>query len=171
MSKADYLVMLNNDTQVTAGWLQTLMNHLRTDSTIGMIGPVTNNIGNEARIKIRYQNSSDMHRKARRYTLAHAGELLSMRTLAFFCVMLHRTVYEQVGPLDEAFGLGFFEDDDYCRRVEKAGLRLVCAEDVFIHHELSASFNKLGKDRQALLEKNRKIYEAKWGHWMPHRRR
>lgn len=170
-ARADYLVMLNNDTQVTADWLMTMVNHLRFDKTIGMLGPVTNNIGNEAKIKIRYQNSADMHRKARRYTLAHAGQLLPIRTLAFFCVMLPRTVYEQVGPLDEAFGLGFFEDDDYCRRVEKTGLRLMCAEDVFIHHELSASFNKLGKDRQALLEKNRKIYEAKWGPWTPHRRR
>jgi GT2 family glycosyltransferase len=163
--------MLNNDTQVTSGWLQTLINHLRSDKSIGMIGPVTNNIGNEACIKIRYQNAAKMHHKSRKYSLDHMGELLPIRTLAFFCVMLPRSVYEIVGPLDEAFGRGFFEDDDYCRRIDKAGLRLVCAEDVFIHHELSASFNKLGKERQALLEKNRKIYEAKWGPWIPHRRR
>ncbi len=171
LARGDYLVMLNNDTEVTAGWIQTLMNHLRCDPTIGMIGPVTNNIGNEARIKIRYDDSRDMQRKARKYTLSHLGEVFAIRTLAFFCVMLARRVYETVGPLDEVFGLGFFEDDDYCRRVEQAGWRLVCAEDAFVHHALSASFNKLGSGRQALLEKNRVIYEAKWGPWIPHKRR
>jgi len=103
--------------------------------------------------------------------LQHLGETFSIRTLAFFCVMMPRKVYEQVGPLDEAYGLGFYEDDDYCRRVEQAGWRLECAEDVFIHHHLSASFNKLGKGRKELLERNRKIYEAKWGAWVPHRQR
>ncbi|MBV5328974.1 MAG: methyltransferase domain-containing protein, partial [Chlorobium sp.] len=76
---------------------------------------------------------------------------------------------ESVGELDEVFGRGFFEDDDYCRRIEHLGLRVVCAEDVFIHHQLSASFNQLKQqDRQKLFEDNRKIYEAKWGEWVPH---
>jgi GT2 family glycosyltransferase len=112
-----------------------------------------------------------MQRKARRYTLAHMGELRSMRTLAFFCVMFPRRVYEHVGPLDEDFGLGFFEDDDYCRRIEQAGWRIMCAEDVFVHHHLSASFGKLGKGRGELLKMNQKIYEAKWGPWTPHKYR
>lgn len=171
LANGEYLVLLNNDTEVTPGWLRTLMNHLRADATLGMVGPVTNNIGNEARIKLRYAGSDEMRRKARAYTLNHMGELFPIRTLAFFCVMIPRYVYETVGPLDEAFGIGFFEDDDYCRRVEQAGWRLACAEDVFIHHHLSASFNKLGKGRQELLEKNRKIYEAKWGPWISHKQR
>jgi len=171
MARGEYIVLLNNDTEVTAGWLRTLMSHLRTDSALGLVGPVTNNIGNEARIRINYANNEEMRRKAKAYTLQHLGETFSIRTLAFFCVMMPRKVYEQVGPLDEAYGLGFYEDDDYCRRVEQAGWRLECAEDVFIHHHLSASFNKLGKGRKELLERNRKIYEAKWGAWVPHRQR
>ena len=171
IAQGEYVVLLNNDTEVTPGWLRTLMNHFRLDETLGLVGPVTNNIGNEARIKISYKNSEEMREKARIYTMQHVGETFPIRTLAFFCVMMPRRVYERVGPLDEAFGRGFFEDDDYCRRVEQAGWRLECAEDVFIHHHLSASFNKLGKERQELLERNRKIYEAKWGPWLPHKYR
>ncbi|MGI8559866.1 MAG: glycosyltransferase family 2 protein [Luteimonas sp.] len=71
--------------------------------------------------------------------------------------------------MDEAFGIGFFQDDDYCRRVEQAGFTIACAEDVFIHQHLSASFEKLGADhKQSLFEQNRIIYEAKWGEWKPH---
>lgn len=168
----DYLVMLNNDTCVTSGWVKTLFSHCQRDNSIGLIGPVTNNIGNEAKIDIQYKSMSDMHTEASSYTLCHVGQLYPLNTAAFFCVMISRDTFDLVGYLDEDFGRGFFEDDDYCRRIEKNGLRIVCAEDVFIHHNLSASFNKLNdKVRQELFEKNKKIYEKKWGAWMPHRYR
>jgi GT2 family glycosyltransferase/glycosyltransferase involved in cell wall biosynthesis len=171
IARGEYLVLLNNDTEVTQGWLPTLMGHLRRDPELGIVGPVTDNIGNEAKIVLRYKDAAEMYGMARRYTLAHMGERFPMRTLAFFCVMLPRRVYESVGPLDESYGLGFFEDDDYCRRIKQAGWRIACAEDVFVHHHLSASFGKLGKGRQKLMENNRRIYEAKWGPWIPHKYR
>lgn len=165
----DYLALLNNDTCVTPGWIRTLVHHLKRDPTIGLIGPVTNNIGNEAKIDISYSNMEEMHGKAFAYTRRHIGGQFRLRTAAFFCVMMPRTTYNLVGCLDEVFGLGFFEDDDYCRRIEKAGLEIVCAEDVFIHHHLSASFDKLTNgERSRLFDKNRAIYESKWGKWAPH---
>lgn len=169
IASGDYLVMLNNDTYVTPGWILTLSRHLRRDKTLGLIGPVTNNIGNEAKIDIAYEDMTGMLIKSAAYTNRHVGQVYPLRTAAFFCVMMSRETYAAVGPLDEVFGRGFFEDDDYCRRIEAHGLRVVCAEDVFIHHELSASFNKLKqKDRQKLFEENKKIYEAKWGEWIHH---
>jgi GT2 family glycosyltransferase len=172
VADGDYLVMLNNDTHVTPGWIATLVGHLRRNGTLGMIGPVTNNIGNEARIDIRYDDMDGMLQAAGEYTARHVGQLTPLRTAAFFCVMLRREVYEKVGPLDEAFGIGFFEDDDYCRRVDQAGWSIACAEDVFVHHQLSASFNKLKQERRAkLFEQNKALYEKKWGPWEPHRYR
>ncbi|RAN77081.1 hypothetical protein B5P43_20415 [Bacillus sp. SRB_336] len=169
VATGEYLVMLNNDTYVTPGWVATLVWHLRRNEQLGMLGPVTNNIGNEARIDIHYADMDGMLLAAGSYTRRHAGRLTPLRTAAFFCVMLRRSVYEKVGPLDEVFGVGFFEDDDYCRRVEQAGWSIACADDVFIHHNLSASFNKLKQEtRQALFEKNKATYEAKWGKWVPH---
>jgi GT2 family glycosyltransferase/glycosyltransferase involved in cell wall biosynthesis len=165
----DYLVMLNNDTYVTPGWIATLVAHLRRSKQLGMLGPVTNNIGNEARIEISYDGMDEMLERAADYTTRHAGQLTALRTAAFFCVMLPRHVHEKVGSLDEAFGIGFFEDDDYCRRVEQAGWTIACADDVFVHHNLSASFNKLKQEtRQALFDQNKVIYEQKWGAWVPH---
>ena len=46
---------------------------------------------------------------------------------------------------------------------------MACAEDVFVHHHLSASFDKLKQEhRKELFERNKAIYEAKWGEWVPH---
>ncbi len=169
VSSGEYLVLLNNDTYVTPGWIRTLVRHLQRDKTIGLIGPVTNNIGNEAKIDIAYDSMDEMRLKSAAYTRRRIGQTYPLRTAAFFCVMMPRATYERVGTLDEAFGRGFFEDDDYCRRVEQIGLSIACAEDVFIHHHLSASFNKLrSADRQALFEQNKATYESKWGTWTPH---
>jgi GT2 family glycosyltransferase len=165
----EYLVMLNNDTYVTHGWVRSLCAHLRRDPTLGIVGPVTNNIGNEAKLDLAYDDIVQMHRVVGEYTRAHPGREIALRTAAFFCVALPRHVFERVGELDEAFGVGFFEDDDYCRRVELAGWRVACAEDVFVHHHLSASFDQLKAEaKKKLFEANKAIYEAKWGAWEPH---
>ncbi len=165
----EVLVMLNNDTYATPGWVRGLCNHLRRDPGLGLVGPVTNNIGNEAKLDIAYPDMVEMIHLSGQHTRRHAGRRLEIPTVAFFCVAMPRAVYERVGGLDEAFGVGFFEDDDYCRRVAQAGWRVACADDVFVHHHLSASFDKLKAEaKQALFERNKAIFEAKWGPWAPH---
>lgn len=172
VATGDYLVILNNDTVVTRGWAWRLVNHLRNNPQIGIVGPLTNNIGNEARVKTHYSTPAEMHVEAECITEANLGRWFELDTVAFFCAMLPRSTYETCGPLCEDYGVGFFEDDDYCRQVQKAGLTVACAEDAFVHHHLSASFDKLGAERKrALFEANRLIYEAKWGKWVPHQYR
>ncbi len=171
-ASGEYLVVLNNDTVVTRGWVRTLVNHMRRVPQIGLLGPITNNIGNEARVETRYASVDDMPAEAEALTLANAGLRMPLRTAAFFCVMLRRAVYAQIGGLSEDYGLGFFEDDDYCRRAEAAGWQIACADDVFVHHELSASFGKMAQDkRRELFERNLAVYESRWGKWEPHRYR
>jgi GT2 family glycosyltransferase/glycosyltransferase involved in cell wall biosynthesis len=168
-ANGDYLILLNNDTYVTPHWVGTMVKHLMRNPDIGILGPVTNNIGNEARVEIHYADMDEMKRAAAAYTSRRMGKLLDLDTVAFFCVAMPRSTYERVGAMDEAFGVGFFEDDDYCRRVQAAGLRVVCADDVFVHHHLSASFDALkAEKKQELFERNKAIYEAKWGPWKPH---
>ncbi|SIQ21785.1 glycosyltransferase [Aeromonas veronii] len=168
----EYIVILNNDTYVTEGWIHGLVRGLRRNPSLGLVGPVTNNIGNEAKININYSDMEQMAIAAREYTRTHAGEVYPVRAAAFFCVMFSRIVYEKVGPMEERFGVGFFEDDDYCNRVREAGYDVAVIEDVFVHHHLSASFNKLkAEKKQELFDRNKKIYEDKWGNWIPHKYR
>ena len=171
-ANGDCLIILNNDTYVTPGWMLDLVRHLRKRPELGLVGPVTNNIGNEAKIDIHYADMMQMQKAAWQYTSKHAGEELETTALAFFCAAMPRSVYETVGGLDERFGLGFFEDDDYCNRVRQAGFKTAVAEDVFVHHHLSASFDQMDQQRrQALFERNKALYEEKWGPWTPHRYR
>ena len=53
-----------------------------------------------------------------------------------------------------------------------AGFDIAIADDVFVHHHLSASFDQLKEEeRDALFERNKKIFEKKWGAWKPHQYR
>jgi GT2 family glycosyltransferase len=165
----DYLVILNNDTCLTEGWAGTLLAHFRTDPKLGILGPVTNSCGNESVVYIgEYGNMEDMAILARRYTGPRRRERTDLRVANFFCVMIPRTVWEQVGELDENFGIGMFEDDDYAMRVRRAGYAVACAEDVFVHHHASASIGTLGTEAyDELFNRNRRYYESKWGPWTP----
>ena len=93
--------------------------------------------------------------------------------LALFCVAIRRPFLETVGMLDERSEIGMFEDHDLSRSLKALGKRVVCAEDVFIHHVGGGSFGKLEPEvYQEIFEANRKRYEAKWGEgWIAHRYR
>ena len=165
-STGEYLIFLNNDTFVTEGWVGDLLAHFRRDPKLGLLGPVTNRSGNESVIPIQYANMEEMAVRARSYTASHRGELTKPHVLHWFCVMTSRIVWEQVGELDEAFGIGMFEDDDYTYRVRAAGYEVACAEDVFVHHHHSASFGELtAAAYDELFAKNRRYFESKWGQW------
>ncbi|MEQ1755707.1 MAG: glycosyltransferase [Micropepsaceae bacterium] len=165
----EVIVLLNNDTFVTRGWIQDLVRPLLTDKSIGLAGPVTNMIGGVQKVSLHYSNMSEMAERSRDFTMLRKGELYSTDAVAFFCVAMTRDVVKKVGLLDTQFGMGFFEDDDYCRRVSEAGFRIVCVDGVFVHHHLSASFNELEHGKKgALFKKNKALFEAKWGKWSPH---
>ncbi|MBT7192175.1 MAG: glycosyltransferase [Anaerolineae bacterium] len=164
-----FLVLLSNDTVVTKGWLTTLIKYL-DDPTVTLVGPVTNAIGNEARIDVEYKNIDDMEPFAQQYCREHAGSHFDIPVLAMYCLAMRKSVQTKIGLLDERFGLGMFEDDDYTVRARQLGGRIICAEDVFVHHWGGSFFNQMDSlEFDQLFDENRKKFEEKWGQkWIPH---
>lgn len=166
----EYVVLLNSDTVVTPGWLTALLRHLENPE-VGLVGPVTNSVANEARVDVPYgEDLGAMQQFAWSYVQAHRGRFFTISVLAMYCLAMRREIIDKVGLLDEGFEVGMFEDDDYAIRVREAGYRIVCARDVFVHHHGRASFMMLGDERYyQAFEKNKACFEAKWGRtWEPH---
>jgi len=163
-ASGDYIVLLNNDTIVTRGWLTSLIKHLENDETMGMSGAVTNSIENEARITVDYEALSDMHRFSDQYTWEHMGEIYAEEPemLAMFAACIRRAVIDKCGLLDEDYTVGMFEDDDYSIRVREAGYRLCIAEDAFVHHFGCAAFKMMEESEYLeIFERNQELFQRK----------
>ncbi len=159
-----YVLLLNNDTLVTRGWITNLVKHMENDESCGMCGAVTNSIGNEAMIPVNYKNCKELDHFAYLYTNSHINEIYTdVDRLAMFCTLIRKSIIKEHGFLDEGYQVGMFEDDDYAKVIEKAGYCFYVAEDVFIHHVNNASFNKLeAKEYQKIFIKNKEYFEKKW---------
>jgi GT2 family glycosyltransferase len=169
----DVLVVLNNDTVVPPGWLTRLAAHLDRQE-VGLAGATTNRCGNEAEVEAPYTTYGEMVQMAARRGLERRGVAFDIEVATLFCAAMRRDVYERVGAVDERFETGLFEDDDYSARVRNAGLRVVCAEDAFVHHFGEASFGELVPTGRygELFVANKTRFEEKWGvTWQPHLRR
>jgi GT2 family glycosyltransferase len=169
----DVVVVLNNDTIVPPTWLGRLSAHLERPE-VGLVGPTTNRSGNEAEVDAPYRTYGEMLQLSERRAAEHGGSAFDIEVATLFCAAMRRDVYERVGPLDERFEVGFFEDDDYSVRVREGGYRVVCAEDVFVHHFGEGSFGALvpsGRHSE-IFRANKARFEEKWGvTWQSHLRR
>lgn len=160
-----HICLLNNDTVVTDHWLDDL---IKAAGENALVGPVSNSVGNEQVVPVQYKESESngyavdsVRSFAREWRKNHSFQTFSTEMLGFFCVLGSREVFEKVGPLDERFGIGTFEDDDYCLRCRKLDIKLLIARHVFIHHWGSASFGRLPSAKmRRLTQKNKKLFES-----------
>ncbi|NIS74273.1 MAG: glycosyltransferase [Deltaproteobacteria bacterium] len=164
LAEGKYLVLLNNDTLVTPGWLDSLLLPLEKDRQIGLVGPISNAVGNEQMVTLEGMTEKSYVAVSEKYTRIHGNCRFDTERLGFFCVAMRRQVFNKVGFLDERFGIGFFEDDDYCIRVRSLGYRLVFTEACFVYHKGSLSFSKLGDQMlREMVDKNRVLFSRKHG--------
>lgn len=156
----DVIVLLNDDTLVTPGWLDHLLDHLKT---YDMVGPVTNSISGPQMLS---SVPEDLVLKLSDFSnsvyLENKGKIFPFHRLVFYCVAIKREVIDKISLLDDQFSPGNFEDDDFCLRAIDAGFKLGIAKDIFIYHYGSATFSKDNIKYQKLLETNKIKFENKW---------
>lgn len=165
LATGEYIILLNNDTIVTQNWIEKLIRPLRENEHIGMAGPVSNSVGNDQMLDFCVSNplSGASELWLQDFNQFNNGKFRYTNLLGFYCVAIKREVYEKVGDLDTNYGIGMFEDDDYCESVKSLGYRLVIVEDVFVYHHGSVSFKKLQSEHyKNIWEKNKLYFEQKW---------
>jgi FkbM family methyltransferase len=156
------VLLLNNDTVVTTGWLQRLLRTLASDPRIGLVGPCSNRVSGEQQVEAGYEDLAGLDGFAWEWGKRHNRAVADTDRLVGFCLLVRREVFDRVGLLDERFGLGCFEDDDLCLRALRAGYRAVIARDAFVHHFGGRTFVGSGVDFAGLMQKNEQLFRAKW---------
>lgn len=169
VSQGDRIVLLNNDTLVTEGWLSRLAAPVKAkpitggEAPVGIVGPITNRVRPGAQyFGEHYSTRRGLALWARFVARMNTGNVVPVDSVVGMCMLITRACFERVGLFDERFGIGNFEDDDYCRRARALGFEVAIATDCWIHHEGSVTFRAAGIDYNSLIARNRRLLEEKW---------
>ena len=162
-SGGQYILLLNNDVVVTEGWLSGMIECLESSPETGIIGPMTNNIsGIQKDIFADYQSVDHLDVYAKGFRERNRHRRIPVRRVVGFCMLFRRELVGKIGMLDESFGSGNFEDDDFCLRAALEGYENYIAGGVFIHHYGNRTFLGNRIDYYAAMAKNRKLFAKKW---------
>lgn len=166
VAEGNYIHLLNNDIVVTPGWLEKLL-ITAEKFELGVVGPVSNYVSGYQLIQpVEYdtQSLNGLDEFATNWSKNHEKEILYSWRVVGFCMLIKREVIEKIGGLDTRYGIGNFEDDDFCIRAAIAGFKSAIAKHCFVHHFGSQTFKSKGINyRRELLLKNWEIFKQKWG--------
>lgn len=160
-STGDVVVLLNSDTLVPRPGFIRLIESLSAEGSIAAAGPLSNRVGHFQLTDVTYTSKSGVTLFADDFARRQVDDT-DTDMLVGFCLAIKRSVWDEVGPLDETFKTGMFEDNDLCYRMRRAGYRLAIARRSFIHHEGNASLERSPVDKFALFDRNEHIYKEKW---------
>lgn len=156
------ILLLNNDIVVTTNWLTNLRTALYSNENIGAVSPITNSSSYWQSIPVNYKTIDEMQVFASQINISNKDNWEERVMLVGYSMLIKRVVLDKVGPLDEIYFPGNFEDDDYCLRIINAGYKLLLCRDTFVHHYGSASFSA-DSSYYKVLKENQEKFEKKWG--------
>ncbi len=144
-ASGEWICVLNNDTEVTPGWLSEQLAALAVPGA-GMVGPRSNSISGPQVVPDApaLSEGAVAHAWAEQWSRAHRGVSWPTARLVGFCLLVRRDVLEAVGGFDEGFGIGNYEDDELGQRIMAAGLSLRVADGSIVLHHGGATFRQLG---------------------------
>lgn len=168
------VLLLNSDTLVPRGWLGILERALLREDGIGIVGPMSNCVSGPQHIPgLEFTSLDAINAYAAERAREYDGQYQDVDRLVGFCMFIREEAVHKVGPFDEAFGPGNFEDDDYCLRMRQAGYRLRIAQDAFVFHYGSRTFlgmGIVGDQWDQLMTANQRSFVRKWGLEPPERK-
>lgn len=162
-ANGEFIVLLNNDTIVTEGWLSNLIKWLESDENIGIVGPRSNFVlPQQAVANVTYKSMKKMQEFAAQWAESNSGKGFAVDYLSGFCMAFRKELLKQIGGFDERYYPGYFEDIDFSIRTSIFGKKLWVANNVYIHHHGSRSFKTKRKYHRKILEESKKKFFEKW---------
>jgi GT2 family glycosyltransferase len=165
---ADYVLFLNNDTEVIGGGWLTPMLELAQRDDVGVVGA-----------KLCYRNNTIQHggvilgvdgiagHSHKRYSRSSRGymeRLVCVQNLSAVtgaCMMIRKRLFEELGGFDEAIAISY-NDVDLCLRVREKGLLVIFTPYAALYHHEGRSLGDETVERQTRLGIERALMLRKW---------
>lgn len=180
--KADFVLLLNNDTLLDKKMVVEFLKTAKTNKQAGILGP-----------KIYFAPGCEFHRqryqeKDRGKVIWYAGGLVDWQNIIAShrgvdevdqgqysqleatdfvsgCAMLvRREVFEKVGLFDENYFL-YLEDVDFCQRVKRRGYKIIFVPSAKVWHANAGSSEVGGPLHDYYLTRNRMLFGFKYASW------
>jgi GT2 family glycosyltransferase len=151
-----YVGFLNDDIEVCPNWLENFFDVLDCNPNVAAVGPLTSNTRD-------WQGYDNVRKKWPDWGLPECGGIdrgnlpkmydyiksngsgmTISDSLAFFCILIRRSVVDEVGGLDcnldKFYSWGWWRNDNYFSKIIFSGYKLAISKRTYIiHHE----FNEL----------------------------
>lgn len=167
-ARGDYLVFLNNDTEVSAFWLDEMVSVFDRFAKVGAVGSklvypdgmlqdaggiiwdsgTPWNVGHGA-------NTNDPQ-----YNYTREVDYLTGASL-----MIDKNVWTRVGGFSEEFAPAYYEDTDIAFKIRDAGFRtFYCPKSTVVHFEGQSNGTDLGSGIKRYQKINATRFKANWRH-------
>ncbi len=165
-AKGDYILFLNNDTQVTPGWLSSLVELMESDERIGMVGSKL--IYPDGTLQeaggIIWRDASGWNYG--RNDDASKPEYNYVREVDYIsgaAIMIRHALWQEIGGFDELFAPAYCEDSDLAFEVRERGYKVVFQpKSVVVHFEGVSNGTDLSSGLKKYQVENSKKFREKW---------
>lgn len=159
VARGRYIVLLNNDTLPTPGWLEKMIELARGEAQVGIVGSkLLFPDGRIQHIGVAFDDEKNPGHIYRGFPSDIRPAKLSReyQAVTAACLLMDRNLYWSVGGLDEAYE-NSYEDVDLCLKLRARGCRiLLCAESTLYH------FESISDNRHARDFRNRALFKSRW---------
>jgi GT2 family glycosyltransferase len=156
---AEYVWLLNNDTEVTPQSLSAMIEKAEVNPSVGAVGSVLMYKDRPNEIQL-WGGGRVNFWMARPYHFSVPVKDTEIEYICGASLLISRVALLNIGPLDEDFFM-YWEDVDYCFRLRKAGLLLAVAADSTVLHKGSASFESGGVVQDSYYTRASKLFFQK----------
>jgi GT2 family glycosyltransferase len=166
-ARGEYILLLNNDTEVRPGAIDALLGTVEADTTVGIVGAkllYANGILQEAGCIVwsngdacNYGGGDD--RSDFRYNTMRDVDYCSGA-----CLLVRRTLWEEIGGFDDRFVPAYYEDTDLCFAARAHGYRVVYQPlaEVVHYGGISHGTDTTVAGVKAHQTRNRRTFVQKW---------
>ncbi|PTS96732.1 glycosyltransferase family 2 protein, partial [Pedobacter sp. HMWF019] len=168
----DYLLLLNNDTEITANLIDTLIAEFEEKPDIGLLSPLI--LYFEQPDVVQYAGYTNMnYLTCRNHTIGQmdkdTGQYSDDSRETGYChgaaMMCRRSDLKDVGLMAEQFFL-YYEELDWCERFRNAGKKIWFTGRAKIYHKESMSVGKESSIKTYFMTRNRLLFVRRNTSWV-----
>lgn len=163
IAKGKYCMLINNDTEVPADFLEPLVATIESNPTIGCVSPKL--IFHHTPNTMQYAGSTGFNIYTGRAFARGSREVdkgqyntIEQTELAHGAAMLFKTsLLKEIGLMAEQYFL-YYEETDYCERIKKAGYKIWYVGTSTVYHKESMATGKSSPLKTYYLTRNRLLF-------------